>query len=93
MLTLHLGRDGTSNMMIVMGRILAETEYKVLIEPYGTYEDWYEAEDEEMRKWMRKDKIEAINDAPVEPHEFTSYVNSEEPLELAMSHAQAGRFL
>jgi hypothetical protein len=80
-------------MMILMGRILAETEYKVLVEPYGTYEDWYDAPDEENRKWVRKDKIEAIDDAPVEPHEFTGYVNTEEALELSMSHAQAGRFL
>ena len=80
-------------MIILMGRIMAETEYKVLIEPYGTYEDWYDSEDEEMRKWMRKDKIEAINDAPIEPHLFTEFVQTEEALELSMSHEQAGRFL
>lgn len=80
-------------MMILMGRILAETEYKVFVEPYGTYEDWYDTEDEENRKWMKKDKIEAINDEPIEPHLFTPFVNTEEALELSMSHAQAGRFL
>ena len=80
-------------MIVLMGRILQETEYKVLIEPYGTYEDWYDAPDEEMRKWMRKDAIEAINDAEVEPYDFTQFVNTEEALEISMSHAQAGRYL
>jgi hypothetical protein len=80
-------------MIVLMGRIMAETEYKVLIEPYGTYEDWYDSEDEEMRKWMRKDKIETINDAPVEPHMFSDYVQTDEVLELAMSHQAAGRYL
>ena len=80
-------------MIVLMGRIMAETEYKVLIEPYGTYEDWYDSTDEEMRKWMRKDAIEAINDAPIEPHLFTEFVNTEEALELSMSHQAAGRYL
>ena len=80
-------------MIVLMGRILQETDYKVLIEPYGTYEDWYDSPDEEMRKWIRKDKIEAINDAAVEPHEFTEYVNTEEALEISMPHREAGRYL
>jgi hypothetical protein len=80
-------------MIVLMGRILEETDYKVLIEPYGTYEDWYDSPDEEMRKWMRKDKIQAINDAPVEPWAFTDYVNTEEVLEISMPHKEAGRYL
>lgn len=80
-------------MIVLMGRILAETEFKVLIEPYGTYEDWYDSPDEDMRKWVEKSKIEAINDSEVEPHEFSQFVNTEEALEISLPHAQARRFL
>jgi hypothetical protein len=76
-----------------MGRILQETAYKVLIEPYGTYEDWYDMPDEEMRKWTRKDKIEAINDSTIDQHDFSEYINTEEALEISMPHSEAGRYL
>lgn len=80
-------------MTILMGRILEEAEYKVLIEPYGTYDDWYDTADEELRKWVPKDKIEAVNDEALDHDEFTPYINTEDVLELSMDNAQARRFL
>lgn len=80
-------------MLILMGRIVQETEDKVLVEAYGTYEDWYDSPDEGNQHWVHKNKIEAINDEYIEPHLFTPFVMTEEALELAMPHAQARRFL
>lgn len=80
-------------MVVLIGRILEENRTKVLIEPYGTYEDWYDSPDPDMRKWIRKDKIEAINDSEVDPYEFTQYINTEEVLEISMPHKQAERYL
>jgi len=78
-------------VVILMGRILEETEEKVLIEPYGTYEDWYDSPDEDMRKWVKKSYIETINDEYVE--DFSSFVNTEEVLEIALPQSQARRML
>ncbi len=41
-------------MIIIMARILEEDEQKVLIEPYGTYDDWYDDENEDLRTWVKK---------------------------------------
>ena len=49
-------------MTIVMGRLLAESSLRVLVEPYGTYEDFYDTPDEELRVWIKKSKIQTVND-------------------------------
>lgn len=74
-----------------MGRILQIGEERVLIEPYGTYEDWYDLPDEEQRKWVRKDLIEAIDDTV--PVDWDMYLNTEDVLEITMPTSQAGRLL
>lgn len=74
-----------------MGRILEEEDERVLIEPYGTYEDWYDLPDEEMRRWVKKDLIETVNDEYVE--DFSTLVNTEDVLEIALPTNQARRLL
>ncbi len=78
-------------MTIVMARLLAESSQRVLVEPYGTYEDYWDSPDEEMRMWIRKDKIVTINDGYVE--EWMKWLNTEEPVELMVSEHTAGRLL
>ena len=78
-------------MTIVMARLLAESSQRVLVEPYGTYEDYYDVEDEELRLWIKKDKISTINDEYVE--EFLPWLNTEDPVELMVSDHTAGRLL
>jgi hypothetical protein len=74
-----------------MGRLLAESSKRVLVEPYGTYEDFYDTPDEDLRVWIYKQKIVTINDEYVE--EYLTWLNSAEPLELMVSDHTAGRLL
>jgi len=74
-----------------MGRILEETENKLLIEAYGVYEDWYDLPNEDLRKWVKKSCIITVNDEYTE--DFSKWVNSEEPLEIALPQSQAKRLL
>ena len=78
-------------MTIVMARLLAESSQRVLVEPYGTYEDYWDSPDEEMRIWIEKKKIVTINDEYVE--DYLTWLNTEEPIELMVSEHTAGRVL
>lgn len=78
-------------MTIVMARLLAESSQRVLVEPYGTYEDYYDVPDEEMQTWIDKSKISTINDEYVE--DYLPWLNSADPLELMVSEHTAGRLL
>ena len=68
-------------MIIIMARIIAERERLILVEPYGTYEDWYEDPNEDLHKWIPKNKIITINDEETE--DFGQYVKGD-IVELAM---------
>jgi hypothetical protein len=76
-----------------MARLLAESSKRVLVEPYGTYEDYYDTPDEEMHTWIDKTKISTINDEYVDGDQWLTYLNSEDPLELMVSEHTAGRLL
>jgi hypothetical protein len=76
-----------------MARLLAESSKRVLVEPYGTYEDYYDTPDEEMHTWVDKTKISTINDEYVDGDQWLTYLNSEDPLELMVSEHTAGRLL
>jgi len=78
-------------MTIVMGRLLAESSWCVLVEPYGTYEDYYDMPDEDLQKWVEKKHIVTINDEYVE--QYVDWLNTENPLELMVSEHTAGRLL
>jgi hypothetical protein len=61
-------------MTIVMARLLAESSKRVLVEPYGTYEDYYDTPDEEMHTWIDKTKISTINDEYVDGDQWLTYL-------------------
>ncbi len=74
-------------MIIIMARIIAERERSILVEPYGTYEDWYEDPNEDLHKWISKSKIITINDEQLAyPEDFSQFVNKG-VLEIAMPNA------
>lgn len=78
-------------MTIVMARLIAESSQRVLVEPCGTYEDYYDAPDEDMRQWIGKNKIVTINDEYVE--NYLPWLNTAEPVELMVNEHTAGRLL
>ncbi len=81
-------------MIIVMVRILEEDEQKVFVEPYGTYDDWYDDENEDLRTWIKKSQIQTINDAYTDEWgDWAEYINTEDPIEIAVSHRLAERLL
>lgn len=78
-------------MIIVVARLIAENNQRVLVEPYGTYEDYYDEPNEEMRQWIGKNKIITVNDEYVDDYE--DWLNSEDPVELMVSESTAERLL
>jgi hypothetical protein len=81
-------------MIIIMARILEENDEKILIEPYGTYDDSYDEENEDLRKWVKKSQIQTINDAYTDEWgDWAEWINTEDPLEMAVSHRLAERLL
>jgi hypothetical protein len=87
--TSNLGKGAL--MTIVMGRLIAESSQRVLVEPCGTFNDYYDAPDEDMRKWIGKNKIVTINDEYVENYQL--WLNTEDPVELMVSEHTAARLL
>ena len=79
-------------MTIVMGRLLAESSMRVLVEPYGTYEDYYDEPDADLLRWIEKNKIVTINDSYTDD-DWSKWLNTAEPLELMVSEHTAGRLL
>ena len=81
-------------MIIVMVRILEEDEQKILVEPYGVYDDWYDEENEDLRKWIKKSQVQAINDSETDEWgDWSEYVKTEDPIEISVSHRLAERLL
>tara|TARA_R110000772_G_scaffold267971_3_gene393578 strand:+ start:17050 stop:17298 length:249 start_codon:yes stop_codon:yes gene_type:complete len=81
-------------MIIVMVRVLEEDEQKVLVEPYGTYDDWYDQENEDLRQWIKKSQVQAINDGEVDEwDDWSEWFNTEDPIEISVSHRLAERLL
>ena len=81
-------------MIIVMARVLKEDEQKVLVESYGTYDDWYDEANEDLHKWIKKSQVQTINDEYVDEWEdWSKWVNTEDALELAVSHRLGERLL
>ena len=81
-------------MIIVMARICEEDEQKILIEPYGTYDDWYDETNEDLRKWVKKSQVQTINDEYAEEwDDWTQWIETEDPIEIAVSHRLAERLL
>ncbi len=81
-------------MVIVMARLVEEDEQKVLVEPYGSYTDWYDEPNDELHMWLRKAQIHAINDEEVDEwDDWAEWMNSEEALELTVSHRLGERLL
>jgi hypothetical protein len=81
-------------MIIVIVRIVEEDEQKVLVEPYGTYDDWYDDENEDLRKWIKKSQIQTINDAYTDEWgDWSEFIGTEDPIEIAVSHRLAERLL
>jgi len=78
-------------MMIIMARLIAESSQRVLVEPYGTFNDYYDTPNEEMRTWIPKKKISTINDEYVE--DYFPWLNTEQPVELAVSEHTGERLL
>jgi len=78
-------------MIIIVARLLEEDEEKVLVEPYGTYDDWYDEENEDLHRWIKKSQIQTINDEYVE--DWSDWINTEEAIEIAVSHRLAERLL
>ena len=78
-------------MMIIMARLIAESSQRVLVEPYGTFNDYYDTPNEDMRTWVSKKKIATINDEYVE--DYLPLLNTSEPVELAVSEHTGGRLL
>ena len=72
-------------MMIIMARLIAESSERVLVEPYGTFDDYYDTPNEDMRSWVAKKKISTINDEYV--------VDTKDPIELAVSEKTGERLL
>jgi hypothetical protein len=81
-------------MIIVMVRILEEDEQKVFVEPYGTYDDWYDEENEDLRTWIKKSQIQAINDEETDEWgDWSAFIETEDPIEICVSHRLAERLL
>jgi hypothetical protein len=81
-------------MIIVMARIVKEDEQKILIEPYGTYDDWYDDENDDLRKWVKKSQIQTINDEYTDEWgDWSKWLSTEDPIEIAVSHRLAERLL
>lgn len=78
-------------MMIIMARLIAESSERVFVEPYGTFDDYYDTPNEDMRIWISKKKISTINDEYVE--DYTPWLNTEQPVELAVSEKTGERLL
>jgi hypothetical protein len=77
-----------------MVRVLDEDEQKILIEPYGTYDDWYDEENDDLRTWVKKSQIHAIDDEVTDEWgDWSGYLNTEDPLEITVSHRLAERLL
>ena len=81
-------------MVILMVRLVAQDEQKVLVEPYGVYEDWYDDPNDELHKWVKKAQIQTINDEYVDEwDDWSEWINTEEALEIAVSHRLGERLL
>jgi len=81
-------------VLIVMVRVLEEDEQKILIEPYGTYDDWYDEENADLRKWIKKSQVQAINDEETDEWgDWSEWINTEDPIEMSVSHRLAERLL
>jgi len=78
-------------MIIIMARLLKEDEEKVLVEPYGTYDNWYDESNEDLQRWINKSQIQTINDEYVE--EWSDWIETEEVVEIAVSHRLGERLL
>ena len=81
-------------MIIVMVRILEEDEQKILVEPYGTYDDWYDDPNDDLHKWIKKSQVQTINDAYTDEWgDWSEFIDTDEPIEIAVSHRLAERLL
>jgi hypothetical protein len=78
-------------MMIIMARLIAESSQRVFVEPYGTFNDYYDEPNEELRQWVSKKQISTINDEYVE--DYLPWLNTAEPVELAVSEHTGERLL
>lgn len=80
--------------MIVVGRIMKVKDGAVLIEPYGTPDDFYEMPDREAQKWVKTHLIRAVDDS--ETDEYTDWEDlfiQGNSHEFTMTAGQAKRLL
>jgi hypothetical protein len=80
-------------MIVIVGRILKKRGGSVYIEPYGTYDDWYDSPNEDARKWVAIRLIESINDETFDPDTLPMHQLRGEPIEIGLPDEVAIKLL